>query len=116
MALLAQLIDDVVVHKFELGGEIVIGRHPSNTVAIDDSSVSAKHAVVTQKDNEYFPEYRETYISDMGSTNGTFVNDMQITAEYRLHHNDIIRIAWNQFKFIDNKEADMEKTVQMLQK
>lgn len=117
MAILAQLIDDVVVHKFELSGdEIVIGRHPANKVSIDDSAVSVKHATVLQKSNEHFPDYKETYISDMGSTNGTFVNDTQITSEYRLHHNDVIRVAWNQFKFIDDKEADMERTVQMLLK
>ena len=37
MAILAQLVDDVVVHKFEITQEqLQIGRHPTNDVVVDD--------------------------------------------------------------------------------
>ena len=55
-------------------------------------------------------------LEDAGSTNGTYVNDLRIEGRQRLHHNDIIRLAWNKFKFIDDKEAQMEQTVHMLNK
>jgi len=117
MAILAQLIDDVVVHKFDLGeGALTLGRHPDNNIVIDDSAVSSHHAILSQLANEYFPEYKEFYLEDNGSTNGCFINDLRIEGQQRLHHNDVIRLAWNKFKFIDDKEADMERTVHMLNK
>ncbi|TVZ38405.1 FHA domain-containing protein [Alteromonadaceae bacterium 2753L.S.0a.02] len=117
MAILAQLVDDVVVHKFELDKEALsLGRHPENDIVIDDSAVSSQHAKILQIPNEYFPEYKEFFLEDSGSTNGTYINDLRLQGKKRLHHNDVIRLAWNRFKFIDDKEADMEKTVQMLNK
>lgn len=117
MAMLAQLVDDVVVHKFDLIlDRTSLGRHPQNDIVIDDSAVSSHHSVVCQQDNEFFPEYKEFYVEDNDSTNGTFINDLRVQGKQRLHNNDIIRLAWNKFKFIDDKEADMEKTVQMLNK
>ncbi|WP_018277592.1 FHA domain-containing protein [Teredinibacter turnerae] len=117
MATLAQLVDDVVVHKFEVAStDVALGRHPENTVTIDDSAVSSHHAKITQQPNEYFPEYIEYFIEDCGSTNGTYINDLRIQGKKRLHNNDIVRLAWNRFKFLDEKESDMEKTVQMLNK
>lgn len=117
MAILAQLVDDVVVHKFELSdAELTLGRKPDNDIVIDDSAVSSRHASISQQANEYFPEYKEFYLLDNSSTNGTFINDIRLEGKQRLHHNDIIRLAWNRFKFIDDEEADMEKTVHMLNK
>ena len=113
--MLAQLVDDVVVHKFELAGEeFRLGRHPDNDVVVDDGAVSGRHALVSVKPNAHFPQFKEFYIQDLGSTNGTFLNELQIKGIKRLHHNDVIRIAWNKFKFIDDKEADLEATLHML--
>ncbi|SMF33861.1 FOG: FHA domain [Alteromonadaceae bacterium Bs31] len=117
MAMLAQLMDDVVVHKFELTDSgVTMGRHPGNDIVIDDSAVSSNHAALVVEENEYFPEYKEFYLEDKGSTNGCFINDIRTEGKQRVHHNDVIRLAWNKFKFIDDKEADMEKTVHMLNK
>lgn len=117
MAILAQLVDDVVVHTFDMtSGEVTLGRHPDNTIVIDDTAVSSRHAKISQQANEFFPEYKEFFLEDIGSTNGTYLNDIRLQEKKRLHHNDIIRLAWNRFKFVDEKESDMEKTVQMLNK
>jgi pSer/pThr/pTyr-binding forkhead associated (FHA) protein len=116
MARLAQLVDDVVVHKFELEGEeLTIGRHPNNGVVVDDVAVSGFHAVVRFMPNKDFPQFYEFYLEDLQSTNGTFVNDKRLLGKTRLHNNDIVRIAYNRFKFLDDKEADLERTVHMLQ-
>lgn len=115
MALIAQLVDDVMVHKFELRkAEVLLGRHPENDIVVDDSAVSSYHAAITVEKNKDFPEFLEFFVKDLGSTNGTFINDVPAEGRQRLHHNDIIRIAWNNFKFVDNKEADLEKTTHML--
>jgi len=116
MAILAQLVDDVIVHKFEFEAEaLTIGRHPNNTVVVDDGAVSGYHAVIKFTPNKHLPEFYEFYLEDLKSTNGTFINDKRLTGEQRLHNNDIVRVAYNRFKFIDDKEADLEKTVHMLQ-
>lgn len=114
MAILAQLVDDVIVHKFELTSEnLNLGRHPDNDIVVDDGAVSGKHARVQAKANAHFPQFKEFFIEDMGSTNGTFINDLPIKGTQRLHNNDVIRIAWNKFKFVDDKEADLEATLHM---
>lgn len=115
MAILAQLIDDVVANRFDLKGvRLSLGRHPKNDIQIDEQAVSSRHAIITAVANTHFPEYREFYLEDLGSTNGTFVNDEQLTKKIRLHHNDVIRLAWNKFKFVDDMESKLEKTVHML--
>lgn len=115
MAILAQLIDDVVVHKFELPqGETRIGRGTDSDIVVAESAVSTEHANVSLTPNPYFSEYLEAYIEDCGSTNGTFLNDKPLAGRQRLHNNDVIRVAWNKFRFIDESEAEMEKTVHMM--
>jgi len=116
MATLAQLVDDVVVHKFELEGrEISLGRHPQNSLVVDDTAVSSNHARLLIQANSHFPEFNEFFLEDLHSTNGTFINNVRLIGKQRLHSNDIIRVAYNKFKFLDNKEAELEKTVHMLQ-
>lgn len=115
MAWLVQLLDDVVVHKFEISKPIThIGRKPSNDIVIDDNAVSGAHASITLKSNPYFSSYKEAFIEDLGSTNGTALNGVALVGQQRLRHNDVVKIAWNSFKFIDENEAEMEKTAHML--
>src|SRR5690348_12739163 len=62
-----------------------IGRLKSNSVVIDDSSVSLMHAKITRKNGDYF-------LKDLNSTNGTMVNG-QVIAEAKLRDQDRVRIA-----------------------
>lgn len=115
MAQLIQLIDDVVANKFELSQTALeLGRHPDSHIQLDDAAVSARHARVRVKTNEHFPQFHEYYLEDLGSTNGTFVNERQVEGSQRLHHNDRVRIAWNQFKFVDDDEQTLERTLHIL--
>lgn len=115
MAQLAQLIDDVVVNKFELGSEpLTIGRHPDNKVQIDDGAVSSRHAVVTLSANPDFPEFQEVIIEDLGSTNGTQVNGNRISGQRQLHAGDVVKIGWNEFKLMDHKSKNLASTVHIL--
>ena len=114
MATLMQLVDGVVVQKIELNGEVTIGRNPRNTVIIDDTAVSGAHAKITQVPNADFPEFNEYFMQDLGSTNGTEINGAEVSALTKLNHNDQIKIAWNEFKFVDEGQANFEKTVHMI--
>ena len=52
--------------------KVKIGKAPDNNLVINDPQVSRYHALLTQEDNG------DLLLEDLGSTNGTFVNDIQI--------------------------------------
>lgn len=62
-----------------------VGRLKSNSIVIDDSSVSLMHAKITRKNGEY-------YLKDLNSTNGTIVNG-QAVGEAKLRDQDRVKFA-----------------------
>lgn len=52
--------------------QIIIGRNPSCDYVIEDSTVSAMHAQVFFRHNQW-------WVEDLNSTNGTFLNDQKVT-------------------------------------
>ncbi|RRJ84404.1 FHA domain-containing protein [Aestuariirhabdus litorea] len=112
MATLAQLIDDVVVNRVEIDQPLTtLGRHPDNDIEISEATVSSRHARLLREPNAAINTVMDVYIEDLGSTNGTFVNNQRVDGRCKLHNNDLIRIAWNHFKFIDDAESTLEQTV-----
>lgn len=67
---------------------VIIGRDPACDFVVDDPLVSRRHAQVT-KANDTFT------IQDLGSTNRTFVNDVQVTAPVVLKQGDVINLGKN---------------------
>lgn len=67
------------------GATATIGRSPNNQIYIPERHVSRQHAVVSFRDGVFM-------ISDLGSANGTFVNDKQLTDPFPLAHGDVIRL------------------------
>lgn len=63
-----------------------LGRDAGNDLVIDHIVVSRRHARLEQQGQGY-------WISDLGSTNGTWVNGRKITQPQALQPNDIIRIG-----------------------
>jgi len=115
MAILAQIIDDVVATKFDLDKpKITIGRHPDSDIQITDTAVSGSHALIEVEKNAYIDGVYDVFITDSGSTNGSFVNDEPLTGRRRLNNNDVIRFAWNSFCFIEDQANDLEKTAYAL--
>ncbi len=108
MAIIIQTVDGVIVNRFEIGRDgLRFGRAAGNHVQIDDAAVSNHHAEITLEQHDHG---RETYrIRDIGSTNGTYLNEAKVNSK-RLHHKDIIRVGWNNFIFIDENQRDFEKT------
>jgi pSer/pThr/pTyr-binding forkhead associated (FHA) protein len=115
MSLLAQLIDDVVVNRIDLNKSMTIGRHKDNDIHVDEAAVSSHHARIVIEKNPYLENHYDVFVEDLDSTNGTFVNDMLVKNRMRLNNNDVIRIAWNSFKYIDDAENALEKTAHILQ-
>jgi pSer/pThr/pTyr-binding forkhead associated (FHA) protein len=116
MALLAQLVDGVVVSRFNLDKQLhSIGRSQDCDVVIDDISVSGNHAEIEAREIDYLDGFYEYVIRDLESTNGTFVNDLPVLGEQKLSNGDMVRVAWNKFKFVDENQQDLEKTAQILE-
>lgn len=111
MAKVVQLHEGVAINKFELGDKpmLRIGRDPDSDIFIDSTVVSNAHAVIEVKDNPESDGAPEYYIKDLNSTNGTFVNDQKIQQQ-KLQHNDMIRVGWNNFKFLNEAEGIPDKT------
>jgi hypothetical protein len=63
-----------------------IGRSPDNEIPIPDPEVSRRHAQIVRQSSGYA-------IVDLGSTNGTFVNDVRVTELTPLKHGDFIRLG-----------------------
>ena len=115
MARLILMVDGVGVNQFDLDiGDLTMGRSPENDVPIDDLAVSGQHAVIEMVKDENFSSHITYWIRDLDSTNKTYVNDVPVSHQ-RLHNNDIVKIGWNQFKFVDENEIDTEKTDYILQ-
>ncbi|HEY8210486.1 MAG TPA: GGDEF domain-containing protein [Myxococcaceae bacterium] len=73
--------------------ETVIGRSSKADIMVDQESISRSHAALTNKGGT-------VSIRDMGSTNGTFVNDEMVHAELQLRNGDLVKIGRTIFKFI----------------
>lgn len=65
--------------------EISIGRRPTCHVALTDVNVSRQHAVIERQGDVY-------WLSDLGSTNGTFVNGQRV-ARQPLRSGDRIKVG-----------------------
>jgi pSer/pThr/pTyr-binding forkhead associated (FHA) protein len=67
------------------GATASIGRSAENDIAIPERHVSRQHAVISFRDGIFM-------IADLGSANGTFVNDKKLADPFPLAHGDIIRL------------------------
>ena len=80
--------------KYDLASETtILGRSSKADIQVDQESVSRNHAKLIAQD-------KKVMIQDMGSTNGTYVNDEQIQGELQLRNGDLIKIGRTIFKFI----------------
>lgn len=110
MAVLNLLVDDVVVKSFPLDKSgITIGRSPECDIQIEESAVSSKHARIEMLPNAIMEELTDIYIEDLGSMNGTHVNDVLIGRQI-IHNNDRIRIAFTEFILVTDIAGKLAKT------
>jgi two-component system, cell cycle response regulator len=89
--------------------EFTIGREEGNHIVVDLDNVSRKHARITRKQGRMF-------VQDLGSTNGTYLNDQEVTQETPLRSGDLIKVGGSIFKFLtgDNVELQYHETIYTL--
>jgi FHA domain-containing protein/zinc ribbon protein len=79
-------------HFAPQGERTTIGRSPDCDIFLDDVTVSRRHAVLIQREGEYF-------IEDQGSLNGTFLNRSRIESS-RLDDGDELQIGKYRLTFL----------------
>ncbi|MFI4914151.1 MAG: FHA domain-containing protein, partial [Steroidobacterales bacterium] len=83
-----------------------IGRLPDNDIRIDNPAVSGHHSLIINILNDSFLE-------DLNSTNGTYVNG-KLIKKHALQHGDVITAGHHQLRFVEDDEAqqdEFEKTM-----
>jgi hypothetical protein len=93
MAKLILSLEGSVIREIPLDKErITIGRRPQNDIQIENLAVSGEHACIVTILNDSFLE-------DLGSTNGTLVNGNPIK-KHILQNNDVIEIGKYKMKYV----------------
>ena len=110
MAKLIMSLDNAVIREVPLDKErFTIGRKAHNDIQIDNLAVSGEHALIVTILNDSFLE-------DLGSTNGTLVNGNPVKKHF-LQNNDVIEIGKYKLKYVTEAQtgqtsvADFEKTM-----
>jgi predicted component of type VI protein secretion system len=113
MAKLILSLEGSVIREIALDKErITIGRRPQNDIQIENLAVSGEHACIVTILNDSFLE-------DLGSTNGTIVNGNPIK-KHILQNNDVIEIGKYKMKYVvelaaagQSPQDDFERTMVM---
>ncbi|HCN27434.1 MAG TPA: hypothetical protein DIT64_01315 [Verrucomicrobiales bacterium] len=84
--------------EFALEDFNLLGRSPDASIRLNDGGVSRQHATVRRDGNLY-------WLSDLGSANGSFVNDVAVTTARALRHGDRIQIGTCVFVFETSEAA-----------
>ena len=109
MARLILSLDSQVLAEYNMSKErYTIGRLPDNDVRIDNPAVSGHHSLIINILNDSFLE-------DLNSTNGTYVNG-KLIKKHALQHGDVITIGHHQLRFADEdsnvaEQDEFEKTM-----
>jgi pSer/pThr/pTyr-binding forkhead associated (FHA) protein len=109
MARLILSLDNQVLAEYNMTKErYTIGRLPDNDVRIDNPAVSGHHSLIINILNDSFLE-------DLNSTNGTYVNG-KLIKKHALQHGDVITIGHHQLRFADQQinepeQDEFEKTM-----
>jgi len=101
-------LNQSVLGEFSLEKErLLIGRKPENDIQVDNLAVSGQHAAIITILNDSFLE-------DLDSTNGTFVNG-KLVKKHALKHGDVVTIGKHELKYVNDEattdDQDFEKTM-----
>jgi pSer/pThr/pTyr-binding forkhead associated (FHA) protein len=105
MARLVLHLDGQVLAEYNMSKErYTIGRLPDNDIRIDNPAVSGHHALVINILNDSFLE-------DLNSTNGTYVNG-KIIKKHALQHGDVLTVGHHALRFVDSEAEEPEDEFQ----
>jgi sigma-B regulation protein RsbU (phosphoserine phosphatase) len=85
-----------------LGDRFTIGRSRENDVCLPDQWLSRKHAEVCHESDGY-------YLRDLGSKNGTLLNETPVEASKRLQEGDVIRLGDHILVYSESRSPDKDE-------
>jgi pSer/pThr/pTyr-binding forkhead associated (FHA) protein len=101
MARLILSLDGQVLAEYNMNKErYTVGRLPDNDIRIDNPAVSGHHSLVINILNDSFLE-------DLNSTNGTYVNG-KLIKKHALQHGDVVTVGHHQLRFVDTQSSESE--------
>jgi len=96
-------LDGVVLKEVQLTKDRTsLGRRPYNDIVIDNMAVSGEHAVLQLSGNE-------TYIEDLNSTNGTYVNGKTVKKQ-QLQPDDVVEIGKYKIQYVSQSQPSSAGT------
>ena len=102
MARLMLSLDGSVLAEYNMNKErYTIGRLPDNDIRIDNPAVSGHHSLIINILNDSFLE-------DLNSTNGTYVNG-KLIKKHAMQHGDVITVGHHQLRFVDTEDGETEQ-------
>lgn len=84
--------------EISIDRDMLVGRHQTADIVLQQSEISRKHAAFLLKE-------QALWLQDLGSSNGTYVNDVQIAAETLLKQGDIVQFASLKFSVFEPAKA-----------
>jgi hypothetical protein len=99
--LVIKLNDEVQDHVEIKQGDMKIGRKPGCDVVLDNLAVSGEHANI-------FTIGEDSFIQDLNSTNGTFINNKRIT-KHHLRNGDQVMIGKHTLVFLTERAPQVER-------
>lgn len=98
-ACVVQIYGGDLGRRHTLTHELTVGRDQSNSIVLDMDNVSRRHA-------RFFQIDEASYVEDLGSTNGTFINDADISGKTQLANGDLVKVGGAIFKFISGGNVE----------
>ena len=99
---LVMIKGDFIGQVYELKSDVtIVGRGDDADLVISDISISRRHAMIVDRAGDY-------YLSDLGSTNGCFLNKEQITTATVMTEGDKVTLGNIVFKFTYQDQDDTE--------
>ncbi len=80
--------------EYEIGEGAVLGRGEQAEIRIEDPFASSRHARLSRQG-------AVIVLEDLGSTNGTYLNEEVVTGPQPLHRGDRVRIGDSEFTYVD---------------